>query len=422
MVNKHEIVELTLVEASKKIRNKEVSPVELFDACINRIQKVNPELKAYISIYEKEAREMAKETEKVINNGGYLSPLHGIPISLKDNIAMKGLITTAGSKVLENWKPTDDAMVVEKLKSAGANIIGKTHLHEFAWGITSINPKFGTARNPWDTTRTPLGSSGGSGAAVAARTCFGALGTDTGGSVRAPSSINGVVGIRPTIGRVSNYGVIPLAWSMDTVGPMARTVEDCATMFNALAGYDSKDSGSSTRPVPNYTEDINKGIKGLRIGVVPNYFFHNVQESVLKAYKSALTKLEDLGASIVEVNIENIEESRNAQLIVNAAEPSVYHHKWIREQPENYGSDVRQLLEVGEMYLASHYIQAQRYRSLLHREFMEAFKNVDVFISPTLPFTATKVGAEKVNINGKEEDVLPAFMQFTSVPGMAGLP
>lgn len=422
MVNQYKIVELSLAEASKKIRNKEISPMELYDASITRIREVNPELTAYISIYEQNARKVAEETEKQISNGEYLGPLQGIPISLKDNIAMKGLNTTAGSKVLENWKPNEDATVVEKLKNAGTNIIGKTHLHEFAWGITSINPKFGTARNPWDTTRTPLGSSGGSGAAVAARTTFGALGTDTGGSVRAPSSINGIVGIRPTIGRVSNYGVIPLAWSMDTVGPMARTVEDCAIMFNALAGYDPKDSGSSKTSVPDYTKDIDKGIEGLKIGVVPNYFFKNVQESVLKAYKSALSKLEELGAHIEEVNIASIEESRNAQLIVNTAEPSVYHQKWLREQPENYGDDVRQLLEVGEMYLASHYIQAQRYRSLLHHEFMEAFKDVDVFISPTLPFTATKIGDEKVTINGKEEDVLPAFMQFTSVPGMAGMP
>jgi aspartyl-tRNA(Asn)/glutamyl-tRNA(Gln) amidotransferase subunit A len=420
--HKNEIIELSLAEVSRRIENKEVSPVELADACIERIHEVNPQLSAYISVYEKEAREVAKAAEMLIGVGNHLGPLHGIPISLKDIVGIKGFTSTAGSKVLENWIPTEDATVVSKLKGAGANIIGKTNMHEFAWGGTSDNPHYGTVRNPWDTSRFPAGSSGGSGAAVAARTCFGALGTDTGGSVRLPSAINGIVGIRPTIGRVSNYGVIPLAWSMDTVGPMTRTVEDCAIMFNVLAGHDPKDSGSSALSVPDYTKDLNKGVRGLRIGVVPNYFFSNVQEPVLKAYKAALANLEELGASIEEVTIENIEGNITAQLIVESCEPSTYHQKWLREQPESYGDDVRLLLELGEMHLATHYIQAQRYRSLLRSEFLDAFKTVDVFICPTLPFTATRVGETKVDINGKEEDMLSAIMQFTGVPSLAGLP
>jgi aspartyl-tRNA(Asn)/glutamyl-tRNA(Gln) amidotransferase subunit A len=420
--DKNSLLELSLKEVSTMVENKEISPVELTNACLNRINNVNPKLSAYISIYEEEARKVAQAAEVMIQAGYHLGPLHGIPIALKDNIGIKGLRTTAGSKVLENWIPEGDATVVSKLKGAGANIIGKTNMHEFAWGGTSDNPHYGTVKNPWDTSRFPAGSSGGSGAAVAARTCFGALGTDTGGSIRLPSAINGIVGIRPTIGRVSNAGVVPLAWSMDTVGPMARTVEDCAIMFNVLAGHDYKDVGSAQVSVPDYTKNLNRGVKGLRIGIVPGYFFNNVQEPVLKAYMSALKKFEELGAVIEEVIIENIDGNITAQLVVESCEPSAYHQKYLREQPENYGADVRLLLELGEMHLATHYIQAQRYRSLLRSEFIEAFNIVDVFICPTLPFTATKIGETKVNINGKEEDMLSAIMQFTGVPSLAGLP
>jgi len=422
IVQTNELVELTIAEASHKIETKEISPVELTKASFEKIAAVNSKVSAYLSVFEEEALEVAKAAEIMIQAGHRLGPLHGIPISLKDNIQMKGFPSTAGSKVLEDWIPSEDATVVKRLKSAGATIIGKTNMHEFAWGGTSDNPHYGTVRNPWDVKRFPAGSSGGSGVAVAARTCLGSLGTDTGGSVRLPAAINGIVGIRPTFGRVSNYGVTPLAWSMDTVGPMTRTVEDSAIMLNVMAGHDPYDNSSSNVSVPDYTNDLNKGIKGLTIGVVPDYFFNNVQEPVLKAYQAALKKLEDLGARIEEVSIENIDGNITAQLVVESCEPSTYHQRWLREKPDHYGEDVRLLLEVGEMHLATHYIQAQRYRHLLRSEFLEAFKMVDVFICPTLPFTATEVGETTVNINGKEEDMLSAIMQFTGVPSLAGLP
>jgi aspartyl-tRNA(Asn)/glutamyl-tRNA(Gln) amidotransferase subunit A len=405
------------------VEAKEISPVELVDACLERILDVSGRINAYITVYEEEARIVAKAMESMIAAGHQLGPLHGLPIGLKDNIGLKGLRTTAGSKVLADWIPDRDATVAARLRGAGAIFIGKTNMHEFAWGGTSDNPHYGAVRNPWDTERFPAGSSGGSGAAVAARTCLGALGTDTGGSVRLPSAINGIVGIRPTIGRVSNYGVIPLAWSMDTVGPMTRTVEDCAIMFNVIAGHDPKDAGSALEPVVDYTADIHRGVEGIRIGIVPGYFFYHLQPPVHDAVMGALKTLEGLGASVVEVEIENIHGNISAQLTVEAAEPSAYHQRWLREQPNNYGEDVRTLLEMGEMLLATHYIQAQRYRTLLRQEFMEAFKSVDCFICPTLPFTATRVGEMTVVIeNGVEEDMLSAIMQFTGVPSLTGLP
>jgi len=217
--------------------------------------------------------------------------------------------------------------------------------------------------------------------------------------------------------------VIPLAWSMDTVGPMTRTVEDCAVMFNAIAGHDPRDEASAAVPVVDYTTDLRRGVQGLRIGIVPGYFFHHLQPAVHDAVRGALDVFGELGASVVDVEIEHIHGNISAQLTVESCEPSTYHQRWLRERPEDYGEDVRLLLELGELHLATHYLQAQRYRALLRRQFLDAFKSVDVFVCPTLPFTATPVGATTVVIEGGiEEDMLSAIMQFTGVPSLTGLP
>lgn len=418
-----DVLNLSLVEAARMVATREVSPVELTEACLNRILAVDHHLCAYISVDEKKAMQVARAAEQLIMAGHRLGPLHGIPVALKDNIAVSDWLTTAGSKILADWVPNQDATVVARLKGAGAVIIGKTNMHEFAWGATTANPHYGVCRNPWDTSRFPAGSSGGSGAAVAARTCFGALGTDTGGSIRLPSAVNGVVGLRPTVGRVSNSGVIPLAWSMDTVGPMTRTVEDCAVMLNAIAGHDPADSGTAQVPTVDYTTDLSHGVDGLRIGVIPDYFFTHLQPAVHRRVQSAIEVMRTLGMVVREVRAENIHGSISAQLVVESCEPSAYHQRWLRERPEDYGEDVRSLLELGEIQLATHYIQAQRYRTLLRSECLEAFKSVDVLVCPTLPFTATDIGATKVVIEGsREEDVLSAIMQFTGVPSLTGLP
>jgi aspartyl-tRNA(Asn)/glutamyl-tRNA(Gln) amidotransferase subunit A len=336
---------------------------------------------------------------------------------------MSGVRTTAGSKILSDFVPTEDATVTARLKAAGAVIVGKTNMHEFAWGGTTANPHYGPTRNPWDPSRFPAGSSGGSGAAVGAREVFGAIGTDTGGSIRLPSAVNGCAGLRPTIGRVSNHNVVPLAWSMDTVGPMARTVADVACMLQAVAGHDLKDEASSQARVPDYRSSLTRGVQGIRIGIVPDYFFTHLQQPVHDAVRRAIDTLVSGGAQEVEVAIENIHGNISAQLTIESSEPSTYHQGWLRERPQDYGEDVRVLLEIGEMYLATHYLQAQRYRTLLRHEFMNAFEQVDVFICPTLPFVATPVGATTVVIeDGQEEDMLSAIMQYTGVPSLTGLP
>jgi aspartyl-tRNA(Asn)/glutamyl-tRNA(Gln) amidotransferase subunit A len=400
-----------------------VSPTELLKASLQEIERHNSTLRAFISITEDSARKAAAAAELMLSAGYDLGPLHGIPLGVKDNIGIRGERTTAGSKILENWCPDKDATVISKLKQAGAVFVGKTNMHELAWGGTSANPHYGHVRNPWDTSKFPAGSSGGSGAAVAAGLCYGAVGTDTGGSIRLPSAINGVVGLRPTFGRVSNSGIVPLAWTMDTAGPMARTVEDCALIFNAIAGSDPTDHATASVPVDDFLSRIGVSVKGLRIGIVPSYFFTHIQPDVKRAVEHALKTFEELGAHIVEVDIKHIEGNISAQLTIESAEPSTYHQKALRERPDDFGDDVRTLLEVGEMLLATHYLQAQRYRSLLRNEFLEAFKRVDVFICPTLPFTATALGETTVVIeNGVPEDMLSAIMQFTGVASLTGLP
>ncbi|VTU37000.1 Glutamyl-tRNA(Gln) amidotransferase subunit A [Variovorax sp. PBS-H4] len=416
------LLNLSLAEASRLLRSREVSPVDLTAAALKRISEVDPTLHAFISVYE-EAQDVAKASELMLSAGHDLGPLHGIPIALKDNVSLKGLRTTAGSRILSDWKPEADATVARRLRGAGCIMLGKLNMHEFAWGGTSDNPHYGAVRNPWNVERFPGGSSGGSGAAVAARMCWGAIGTDTGGSIRLPSAINGIVGIRPTYGRVSNHGIIPLAWSMDTAGPMARTVEDCALMFSAIAGHDPQDATTANVPVQDCLATLQQGAKGLRIGVVPDYFFHHLQAPVHDAVSAALETFKDLGAQIVNLSIDNIHGNISAQLTVESCEPSTYHQRWLRERPGDYGEDVRTLLEVGELLLATHYLQAQRYRTLLRQEFMDAFRQVDLFVCPTLPFTATRLGEMKVVIeDGIEEDMLSAIMQFTGVPSLTGLP
>ena len=416
-------LDLTIVEAVKQITDGVLSPVELTEAALERIAKVNPSLNAYITVCGDSAMEEARAADRMVRAGDRLGPLHGIPIALKDNLHTKGIRTTAGSKILADFVPDDDATVTRRLKEAGAVMIGKTNMHEFAWGGTTDNPHYGTCRNPWNPARFPAGSSGGSGVAVAARSCLGAIGTDTGGSIRLPSAVNGIVGVRPTLGRVSNHNVIPLAWTMDTVSPMTRTVEDCALMFGVVAGHDPLDPYSVPTPAADYLAGLGAGIRGIRIGLIKDYSLTHVQPAVGDAIRAALDTLRRLGADVSEVPMPSIEGNISAQLTIESCEPSTYHQKWLRTRPEDYGADVRALLEMGEMYLATHYLQAQRYRTVLRNDFLKAFDTVDVFVTPTLPFAATPCGATTVVIEGgREEDMLSAIMQFTGVPSLTGLP
>ncbi|MFQ5861006.1 MAG: amidase, partial [Dehalococcoidia bacterium] len=297
-----ELCYLSIAELAPLLAGRQLSPVELVTALLERTEHLEPTLNSYITLLRDEALEAARQTERELAAGEPKGPLHGIPIALKDIIYTRGIRTTGGSKILADFVPHHDATCWTRLREAGAILMGKLNCHEFAWGATSVNPHYGDAHNPWDPSRITGGSSGGSGSAVASGEAVAALGTDTGGSIRMPGSLCGIVGLKPTYGRVSRFGVIPLSWSLDHIGPMCRTVEDCAIMLQALAGHDPRDPGSRNEPVPDYRQALTGDIAGLRIGVPREFFYDGLHPEVEQAVRQALKALEGLGARLEEVS------------------------------------------------------------------------------------------------------------------------
>lgn len=376
---------MTVGEASRLIKGRKLSPVELTRAFLERIQVVDRRVKSYVTLVPDSAISEARVAEAEIFRGKYRGPLHGIPLALKDNFDTKGVRTTAQSKVLEHRVPSDDATVVTRLREAGAVLLGKLAMHEFAVGgpQTSL---FEPARNPWNPNHFTGGSSSGSGAAVAAGLCMGALGSDTGGSIRQPASLCGIVGLKPTYGLVSRYGVIPLSWSLDCCGPMTRTVEDTAFILQAIAGYDPQDPTTALASVPDYSAFLKKGIAGLRIGIPRRYFFdtsNGVGQETVAAVDKALADLGELGAGVEEVNIPSLEYAGMARDVIIRSESFNYHKENLRSQPENFGDIARLRLYVGVLFTASDYVQAQRARSRVKREFAQVLQKVDVIATPT---------------------------------------
>ena len=328
--------------------------------------------------------ESARTAEAEIAGGSYRGPLHGIPVAVKDLFDIAGVVTTAGSKFLVDNVAAVDSGPVERLNAAGAVILGKLNLHEFAYGATGVNPHYGAARNPWDTKRITGGSSSGSGASVAGRECYAALGTDTGGSIRIPASLCGITGLKPTFGRVSRRGVLPLSWSLDHVGPMARTAEDCALTLQALAGRDPLDASSADEPVPNYAAEIAGGVNGLRIGVPHEFFYDNVDLDVENAVREAIEALRGLGADVRDVTLPHIGEASAALTAIMLPEALAYHQRQLAERPEDYGADIRYRLELGATFTAVHYVQGQRFREMIVAAWRdEVFDKVDLLAMPT---------------------------------------
>ncbi|MGI9558038.1 MAG: amidase [Solirubrobacterales bacterium] len=423
MADGAQLTGLTLKEVGDRIAAREVSPVEVVDATLERIEELDPKLTAFVSVTADQARQAAKGAEASIAAGYHLGPLHGVPLALKDLVGVRGEVSSAGSKVLGEHVPNEDAAVAAGLRAAGAIFVGRLNMHEFAYGVTTRNPHYGTARNPWNTERTPGGSSGGSGASVSARMAYGAIGTDTGCSIRLPAAWCGISGIRPTIGRISNYGITPLAWTLDTAGPMCRTVEDCALMFGPIAGYDARDRQTANVPVHDYIGDLDRGLDGIRVAVIDDYSLTGQQEGVRGAMEAAIATLESGGAQVTSVQLDHLEPAVSALLTVDVAEPAAYHAAWLRERPEDYGQDVRALLEAGELYLATHYIQAQRYRTVLRDQFVEILRSADAILTPTVGFTAPEVGATDVVIeSGELFDMEAAVMRYNALPPLAGTP
>ncbi|MVA36285.1 amidase [Agrobacterium vitis] len=404
-----DLSDLSIVAAGEAIRSGEILLTDLVKSCLDR-EEATRDLVAFSDVYRDKALAVAAAHQSLLDQGYDLGPLHGIPVAVKANIAVKDELMTAGSAVLKDYTATSDADVTRKLKQAGAVIIGTTNMHEFAWGGTTSNPHFGQCRNPWDKARIPAGSSGGSGAAVAAGSAMAALGTDTGGSVRLPASMNGVTGLRPGVGKISTKGVFPLAWSMDTVGPLARSAEDCQAVFSALSH-------------PGYSPARrHRSLKAARIGLIEGYGFENLQPGVEAAFRAAVKTIGDMGAIVEIVTINGLDVAVDAQVIVDAAEPSAVHAPWLIEKPEQYGEDVRILLHAGMTFTAVEYLQAQRYRTYLRDQIDRHLQSVDAILTPTLPFTAPLIGQETIMIGNVEESTLTGNMRFTCIPSLSALP
>jgi aspartyl-tRNA(Asn)/glutamyl-tRNA(Gln) amidotransferase subunit A len=411
-----------LADLAERIRAKALSPLELLERFLERIELLNPKLNCYITVLSASAREEARAAEKEISSGHYRGPLHGIPVAVKDIFATRGVRTTAGSKLLANWKPEYDATVIRRLRAAGAVLIGKTNLHEFSYGVTSDNPFYGAVRNPWDPRRVAGGSSGGSAAAVAAGLCVAAIGSDTGGSIRIPSAVCGASGLKPTYGRTSRFGAVPLAWSLDHVGPIARTARDAALVLQAIAGADANDSTTRPEPVPDFSSGLENSLSSLRLGIPKEYFFDHVDSEVLGAVRAAIATLERLGARSQPVSLPHLEVCPALSAQLTLAEATSYHEPLMEKHLDDYSPDVRVRLEAGRYLLASDYLKSQRARTLLQKGFARALEQTDVLVLPTLPAFSPPVGEVYVQSGDLREHVVDAFTRFCVPFNLTGLP
>lgn len=409
-------------ELAPLIENKSISPVELTKAVLDHAEAVQKDTNAYMAFYREEALKKATKAEEEISNGNYRGMYHGIPMAVKDNIYMKNKVTTMSSKIHKDFVSDYDATVVKKMQDAGVILIGKLSMHEYAWGITNNNPHYGAVRNPWNLNKIPGGSSGGSGAAVASHATVASLGTDTAGSIRIPSSANGIVGLKQTFGRVSKYGIFPLAWTLDHVGPMTKTVKDAAGLLQVIAGFDQNDPTTVNVPVDNYLEQITGDVTGLVIGINEEYFFHQVDSDIEKLVTKGIDQLVDLGARVETIQIPALKYAEWAELVTSLSEASAIHHSNLQTRPDDFGNDIRLLFELGELPSAVDYLQAQQVRRQLKQDFQKAFEKVDVLIAPTLPIIPNDIGDSHADLNGEKVDLINHIIRFMGPLNLTGLP
>lgn len=412
---------MTIREAAAALRDRRVSSLELTTAALARLERLEPNLKAFITVTAELARQQAGQADAELAAGKDRGPLHGIPIAVKDVFNTRGIRTTGGSPIYGDSVPGEDAFVVSRLKAAGAVLLGKQNMHELAYGITSANPHFGAVRNPWNTGRSPGGSSGGSGAAVAAGIAYAALGTDTGGSVRIPASFCGTVGLKPTYGRVSKRGVMPLSWSLDHVGPLTRSVHDAALVLNVIAGHDRGDAASSNHPVVDFVPEDDCSLRGVRIGFPGNFFFERLEEDVELSVRGAIARAASLGAEMKPVRVPDMDAINAVARIVLLCEASALFEPQLGNRTQ-FGSDVLALLDQGRLLPATDYIHAQRLRKQMQLEFASIWSTVDCLMAPTTPITAPKVDATVVKLAGREENVRLATTRLVRGFNLLGLP
>jgi aspartyl-tRNA(Asn)/glutamyl-tRNA(Gln) amidotransferase subunit A len=403
-------------DIAPRLASGEISPVELTRACLERIDELDGHINAFITVLADSAMAEAQQWEREIRAGQYRGPLHGIPIAHKDLYATRGIRTTAGSKIFSDWVPDEDATVVTRLREAGTVLLGKLNMHEFAAGGTSENPHYGPVHNPWHLDHHPGGSSGGSSAALATGMCLGSTGSDTAGSIRIPSFCCGTTGIKPTYGRVSAFGVVPLSWSLDHAGPMTRSVRDCALMLQAMAGFDPLDSASVDRAVPDFTVDLERGVRGVRVGVAQSYFTEHLQPEVEQAWRGAIQVFQELGAQLVDVEFPALEPSIDVGATIVRSECTMFHRDWYAARPDDYGQGLKDRFASVANLLAVDYVAAQRARESVRANFREAFTNCDVLVVPTMPETAGRIGGEFPMAGSR------AGTRFTYPFNLAGLP
>ncbi len=419
----NELTQLSLIEAATAVRRKKVSSVELTRACLEQAKRVQPRLNCFIAIEEEAALNAARTADRALKRGARVGPLHGVPLAHKDMYYRAGQVSTCGSKILKDYRPTVTAAVVERLARAGAIWLGNLNMAEFAANPTGHNDYWGHCRNPWNPEHMTGGSSSGSGSAVAARACYGSLGSDTGGSVRIPAAACGVVGLKSTQGLVSRYGIMPRSWSQDTVGPLTRTVADCARMTRIIAGADPRDSTCSTLPVPNYEKELGGRIKGLRIGVPSNHYYDDVNEDVRRGMESSLAVLSSLGARVSELPVPDPARIFLLSNTISIAEAAVVHGKWMRERPEDYSLYVRTRIELGFHVPATTYLEALNLRASYLEEFMQSvYSKVDLVHMPVIGIPVPTIAETEPRTAGDVAGIVTRLTRNTRPANYLGLP
>ena len=413
---------MTILEAGAALRAGKTSSAALTEAALGRIREMNPKLNAIQTVLEESARVRAKQADAELSRGQDLGPLHGIPIALKDLFATKGIRTTGGSKLFENWVPDYDDAVVEKLNAAGAVVVGKAGMHELAYGITSNNVHFGTVRNPANPDCIPGGSSGGSAAAVASGMAFMAMGSDTGGSIRIPASFCGTVGLKPTFGLISKHGVMPLGYTLDHMGPLAQSVRDAALIVELLAGHDPRDETSVRREKAKLVPEPRCTIRGLRVGLPQNFYLERLDADVEAAVRAVFHRAESLAAKIVEVRVPDIAALNAVGRVILLAEAAAVLEPHLTTRRDAIGAEVRALLDQGRLVPATDYVNAQRLRRTMIRDFNRLWKQVDCLFTPTTPTTAPHIGQTTVELQGETEDVRLATTRFMRGINVLGVP
>jgi aspartyl-tRNA(Asn)/glutamyl-tRNA(Gln) amidotransferase subunit A len=421
-MNSIEICYFSVGQLGRLIRRKKLSPVEVVEAHLQRIESLEPTLNSFLTLLSDEAMRAARKAEREIRAGQYRGPLHGIPFALKDLYYVKGIRNTSGTKIFDTFVPSYDSTVAARFKQAGAILLGKLNMHPLAYGPTGENMDYGPMHNPWNPELITGGSSGGSGSAVAAGQCPLAMGSDTGGSIRIPGALCGIVGFKPTYGRLSRYGVVPLAWSQDHAGPMARTVEDCALTMNALAGYDPKDATSLNVSLPNFVSGLNRGVEGLRIGVIKEFFDGPIDPEVKEVVTTAIGRLRKLGARVSEISWPMVRYAMAIASTIQMVEATACHNQLIRVHGHELDSVVRLRLESGFFIPATDYVQSQRARTVFYNQSLEVFKKVDLLAGPTLPVTAFKIGTTEKRVDNQVMNVIPLLTQYTRPFNLNGFP